>query len=345
MQHELLEELNNDNNEEINPEDATSDFIKIIDSLTKTITQLENTPDIEQSKNNSSLPEELIDENGKAINILINKDDIFSISILNESYDIVADFDGISVLSENIHISTPKKNFFVKVGNKYIEIHNKGEKFLLQTNFEDIEFANAIKNVSFAKKNNQIELNITDAFKLSSINNKVELSMLNTAIANIKEQTSTDNKPTVENNESTSDNDDTICDNKTLLINEETQKVYLPYTIEDIMKKLNDSSNNYKTVDEVVDNEYTLPLSTFKNPIVSRFKEAYRFMRVKEKSSVYAAVDLGLELMFSSNLNPAIIRAAKDLKELNIYLDCLYENEVEKFDCFNVKYKVLPKIH
>ena len=66
--------------------------------------------------------------------------------------------------------------------------------------------------------------------------------------------------------------------------------------------------------------------------------------RIKEKSSVYAAVDLAVELMFNSNLNPAVIRAAKDLKELNIYLDCLYENEVEKFDCFKIIYKVLPKI-
>ena len=33
-----------------------------------------------------------------------------------------------------------------------------------------------------------------------------------------------------------------------------------------------------------------------------------------------------------------------DLKELNVYLDCLYENEIEKFDCFKIIYKVLPKI-
>ena len=67
-------------------------------------------------------------------------------------------------------------------------------------------------------------------------------------------------------------------------------------------------------------------------------------MREKENSSVYAAIDLALELMFNSNLNPAVIRACKNLRELNIYLDCLYENELEKFDCFKVIYKVLPKI-
>ncbi|MBQ7410601.1 MAG: hypothetical protein IJW20_04370 [Clostridia bacterium] len=156
--------------------------------------------------------------------------------------------------------------------------------------------------------------------------------MLNKAIADLSSTQTPESK-----------DESSICDNKTLLISEETQKVYLPYTIEDVMKKLK-SSEEYQTVQEVVDKEYTLPLSTFKMPIISRFKEAYRFMRTKENSSVYAAVDLALELMFNSNLNPAVIRAAKDLKELNIYLDCLYENEVEKFDCFKIVYKVLPKI-
>ena len=342
MKKELLSEVlsveNETNNTNISDEDPTSDFFKIIDSLSKTISELEKAPDV-APKALSNLPV-ANPEDGKAINILINKDDIFSISILNETYEIVADFDGISVLSENIHISTPKHNFFVQVGEKYIEIHNKGPYFSLDTSFEDIEFANAINNVSFAKKNNKIELIIKDAFKLSSVNNKVELSMLNTVVADLAKTTANN----ITNAIAPEEIDETsVCDSRTLLISEETQKVYLPYTIDEVMKKLN-SNSEYQTVEEVVENEYTLPLSTFKMPIISRFKEAYRFMRVKEKSSVYAALDLALELMFNSNLNPAVIRAAKDLKELNVYLDCLYENEIEKFDCFKIIYKVLPKI-
>ena len=342
MKKELLSEVlsveNETDNTNISDEDPTSDFFKIIDSLSKTISELEKAPDV-APKALSNLPV-ATSEDGKAINILINKDDIFSISILNETYEIVADFDGISVLSENIHISTPKHNFFVQVGEKYIEIHNKGSYFSLDTSFEDIEFANAINNVSFAKKNNKIELIIKDAFKLSSVNNKVELSMLNTVVADLAKTTANN----ITNAIAPEEIDETsVCDSRTLLISEETQKVYLPYTIDEVMKKLN-KNPEYQSVEDVVENEYTLPLSTFKMPIISRFKEAYRFMRVKEKSSVYAALDLALELMFNSNLNPAVIRAAKDLKELNIYLDCLYENEIEKFDCFKIIYKVLPKI-
>lgn len=305
--------------------DVTSDFLKVIDTLTQTISKLEQ---------KNAQPAHIVDKLGKAINIEIDKDDIFSISILNETYEIVADFDGISVLSENIHISTPKNNFFVNIGDKYIEIHNQKTNFVVYTNIEDVEFANALNNVAFTKKNNRIELTIKEAFKLSSGNNKISLSMLNTSIADIEGSQSSSND----------EDESSVCDNKTLVISEETQKVYLPYTIIDIMEKLNDASTGYQTVQDVIDEEYIVPLSEFKMPIISRFKESYKFMREKEKSSVYAAIDLALELMFNSNLNPAVIRACKNLRELNIYLDCLYENELEKFDCFKVIYKVLPKI-
>ncbi len=308
-----------------NPDDPASDLLAITESLSKAISDLENTPDMSFDP---------LEEDNKSFNILINKDDIFSVSILNETYDIVADFDGISIISESIHISTPKNNFFVKAGeDKYIEIHNNEDHFEVYTNFENIDFANAINNVEFSKKDNRLELNIKEAFKLASVKNKLQLSMLNTVIADM-----TSSVPSPDNIDENS-----ICDNRTLLISEETQKVYLPYTLEEVMLKLGKNSE-YKTAKEVIDKEYTVPLSTFKFPILSRFKEAYRFMRIKEKSSVYAAIDLALELMFNSNLNPAIIRACKDLKELNIYLDCLYENELEKFDCFKIVYKVLPKV-
>ncbi|MCR5186820.1 MAG: hypothetical protein K6D97_06895 [Clostridia bacterium] len=316
-----------------------SDFYRLIDSLSNTISDLENSITISEN-GQDELTREHKGNTGKAFNILINKDDIFSISIENETYDILSDLAGISIVSENINISTPKNNFFVKNGNKYIEIHRKdNSRFVVYTNFEDIEFENAINNITFTKKKNRIELNIRDSFKLSSVSNRVSLSILNTNLA------STNNNVDSPAETDTEKNQNSVCDNKVLTINEETQKVYLPYEIEDVMNYIKNPNNDYHTIREVVDGEYTLSFSVFKNPVVSRFREAYNFMRVKEKSSIYAALDLALELMFNANLNPAIIRACKDLRELNVYLDCLYENELEKFDCFKIVYKVLPRVH
>ncbi len=325
------------------PNSEDENFYKIIESLSETITELESSISQEQSASQNAPSTE---SNEKSVNILINKDDIFSISIENEDYEIISDIINISVISQNINISTPKNNFFLRVGNNYIEIHREQDKtFTVQTNFEDIEFANVINNINFTKKQNMIELNIKESFKILSVDKKISLEIINTNIANIKGFTNqnTQEIPTVFT--SAEQSNDSLYDNNTLTINEETQKVYLPYKIEDVLSVIKNDSNDYHTINEVVENVYTVPLAEFKVPIVSRFKESYRFMRKKEKSSVYAALDLALELMFNSNLHPAIIRACSNIRELNTYLDCLYENEIEKFDCFKIIYKVLPRIN
>ena len=41
---------------------------------------------------------------------------------------------------------------------------------------------------------------------------------------------------------------------------------------------------------------------------------------------------------------PAIITACKSLNELDIYLDCLQENELSDFDCFEIKFELAPKV-
>ena len=98
----------------------------------------------------------------------------------------------------------------------------------------------------------------------------------------------------------------------------------------------------YKSLQDVIDNEYTIPIETFKNPAKSRFREAFQLMKNKEHGSLKEAIELGFELMFQSDLNPAIIAACKDLDELDIYLDCLDDDELDKFSCFKIKYDVPP---
>ena len=67
-------------------------------------------------------------------------------------------------------------------------------------------------------------------------------------------------------------------------------------------------------------------------------------MRNKEKASLYKSFDLGIELMWNSLLNPAVITACKNLDELDIYLDYLDSNEIEKFKIFDVKYEIAPMV-
>ena len=135
---------------------------------------------------------------------------------------------------------------------------------------------------------------------------------------------------------------DEPTDNDTLLISEIQNKVVLPYKIKDVEKALSENSQ-YKTIEDVINVEYTLPLDKYKNSTKSRFKEAYNLMRKKEKASIFDSLSLATEVTFNNLLNPAIITACQNLDQLDVYLDCLSSNKLDKFNYFKVKYEILPK--
>lgn len=133
-------------------------------------------------------------------------------------------------------------------------------------------------------------------------------------------------------------------DNLVLTISEKDQKAYLPYHFSDVQKIYENNVGMYYSLENVIDSLYVIPLDRFKNSSFSRFREAYQLIRYKEHGSVIKALDLGVELMFNYDLNPIIISACRNLDELNIYLDCLAEKQLSSFDCFEIKFEVVPQV-
>ena len=131
-----------------------------------------------------------------------------------------------------------------------------------------------------------------------------------------------------------------IKDNNVLLISARKGVVELPYTVNELTKSK--SKNGYSTLQETVKKEFTVPISRYRNASIARFREGFNLMRKREGKGLVASMDLALELTFKSLLNPAIITACKSVNELDIYLDCLKSNELEKFDIFEIKYEVAP---
>ena len=137
--------------------------------------------------------------------------------------------------------------------------------------------------------------------------------------------------------------ENSLEDNHTLVISEEDGKVYLPYSKEEIKNEV--LQNKGTKIADLIEEKYIYPLDKYKNAIRARFREGYNLMYKKEGKSRRSAILLGIELMFETNLHPAIISACKNLEELDIYLDCLEDNELEKFSCFKIIYKSLPMIN
>lgn len=130
----------------------------------------------------------------------------------------------------------------------------------------------------------------------------------------------------------------------TLIISDKDKKVILPYKFSEVQELLDTHKEKYNSFEDIINDLYTVPLDMYKNSSLSRFKEAFNLIKNKEKGSLKDAFDLGFELFFNSNLNPAIITACRDLDELDIYLSCLDDNELDKFKCFDIVYEYLPAV-
>lgn len=181
--------------------------------------------------------------------------------------------------------------------------------------------------------------------KLLLMENTIKIEECLCSISNIKFPESTNSgiiQETLEPNTS-QENIKKYTEN-TLIISEMSGKVILPYTLSLLEDKLQKNTNKYKNYDDIIHKDYSLPINLFKTPSIARFREAFKLMKNKEKSSIKAAFDLGMELLFNYNLHPAIITACKNLDELDIYLDYLETGETDKFDCFNIVFEIAPKI-
>ena len=134
----------------------------------------------------------------------------------------------------------------------------------------------------------------------------------------------------------------TVEDNDTLLISEKEGKVFLPYTVKDLNAYLVEYPDEYKSLSDVVNQEYIVSIDKYKNQSISRFKEMYCLMRDIEMKSIIESFKRAVEIMFNTRVNPAIIAACKSEEQINNYLYCLERNNLENFKDFKIVFEVAP---
>ena len=218
--------------------------------------------------------------------------------------------------SDNSYIIVRSPNLRILSENVYLMIKKQEEDYEITTN-QDFKINYVIDNLE--RKDNVVNFKLTNLVEIIANESGLIFEI--------------DEEKVIENN---------LEDNHTLVISEEDGKVYLPYTKDEIKKEV--SQNKGAKISEIIENKYILPLDKYKNSIRARFREGYNLMYHREGKSKRSAIMLGIELMFETNLHPAIISACKNLEELDIYLDCLDDNELEKFSCFKIIYKSLPTL-
>ena len=134
-------------------------------------------------------------------------------------------------------------------------------------------------------------------------------------------------------------------ENNTLLISDHDEKVYLPYSKEDIDLYLDMFKDKYSSAKEVVDNEFTFPLKYYTSiSYAARFREAFALYKDREGKTTFESIKFAFKQMKKSNLQPAIIAACKNLKIYNDYIYHLDNNDTLGFSYFKIVYNITPTL-
>lgn len=241
-----------------------------------------------------------------------------------------------------------------KIGSKKDyseEINNISEKFA-----KNIEKLNSLKSllidinsgfISLSRSASSDEVAINLKEKINSYFSTYEEIKKDIMLADIevdrfvKRINSSNDKKSEEVSEEISDGN--IQNNYTLIISEKDNKVFLPYTVSEIQSYMEKYPKEYKSLEYVINKEFILPLDYYtKHPSLARFREAYSLIRDREAKSVFDALKYALNIMFKYDLNPAIISACKTEEALNLYIECLENKDLSKFNLFKIEFRLNP---
>lgn len=241
-----------------------------------------------------------------------------------------------------------------KIGSKKDyseEINNISEKFA-----KNIEKLNSLKSllidinsgfISLSRNASSDEVAINLKEKINSYFSTYEEIKKDIMLADIevdrfvKRINSSNGKKSEEVSEEISDGN--IQNNNTLIISEKDNKVFLPYTVSEIQSYMEKYPKEYKSLEYVINKEFILPLDYYtKHPSLARFREAYSLIRDREAKPVFDALKYALNIMFKYDLNPAIISACKTEEALNLYIECLENKDLSKFNLFKIEFRLNP---
>ena len=128
-----------------------------------------------------------------------------------------------------------------------------------------------------------------------------------------------------------------------LIVSEKLNKVFLPYKFTEVENYLTTYPEQYKSFEDVINKEFVLPLDYYiKHPVISRFREAYALIRDREGKSIIDAMKVAFDLMLKYELNPTIIAGCKTQEQLENYLNCLDNNQLNNFKEFEIRFELNP---
>lgn len=117
----------------------------------------------------------------------------------------------------------------------------------------------------------------------------------------------------------------------------------LPYTKKELQFYFDSYPDDYSSLDDVIDKEFTKPYKiSYSNSYINRFKEIFNLLRNKEQMDFFTSFRKAFSLMTNAKINPIIVSACKDETELNTYLQFINNINPKAILPFKIIFKVAP---
>ena len=123
---------------------------------------------------------------------------------------------------------------------------------------------------------------------------------------------------------------------KTLVICKDDDIAILPYSFTDLEEFFSDNPEKYSSIQDIIEQEYTVSLKDYENTSFARYKEAYKLAKDKSNLSLPQSVTYAKKLLLENDVLPIVIASCKNIDELDNYLDCLDSNKLEDFKYFKI---------
>ena len=121
-----------------------------------------------------------------------------------------------------------------------------------------------------------------------------------------------------------------------LYISYKNEYARLPYSTEDIERIFSESPEKYSSIKDIIDKEYTVSLKNYKINSSSVYDECYNIAKNIEGYNSLKAIKYASSIKRVANANPLVIRACKNIENIDLYIKCLSENKLEDFKLFKI---------
>ena len=220
--------------------------------------------------------------------------------------------------------------------NMSIDNVNEQEKNNSSTNIDHTDIVEQEKNNKLSNQANKSihSENTTESIIIEEPQKDIKEEKIEKPKRKYKDFTIIDTPDEDSTEESKKSSPDSL--NRELIINKSLGIAILPYSAADLDEVFLDNPEQYSSIEDIINQIYTVDLKDFENTSFSRYKEAFKLAKEKSNYTFSQATNFAKRFLVESDVTTIIIAACQNVEELEFYIECLNNNKPHDFHFFKI---------